>query len=98
MTKQTTSTAVALALATATAKTAEELAKAKVDSDVTAAVLAADIGYIKLDIAEIKEVIKSFSNRDAQYVLKDDFTFWRNLLVGGLLVTIFIGIVMNLIK
>lgn len=91
-------TAAALALATATAKTAEELAKAKVAADVTAAVLAADIGYIKLDVAEIKTAVKSLSDRDGQYVLKDDFAFWRNLLVGGLLVTIFIGVVMNLIK
>jgi len=104
MTKQTASavtsaaTAAALALATATAKTAEELAKAKVASDVTAAVLAADIGYIKLDVAEIKTAVKALSDRDGLYVLRDDFTFWRNLLVGGLLVSIFIGVVMNLIK
>ncbi len=91
-------TAAVLTLATATANTAQELAKAKVASDVTAAVLAADIGYIKLDVAEIKRAVKALSDRDSQYVTKDDFAFWRNLLVGGLLVSIFIGVVMNLIK
>lgn len=67
-------TAAALALATATAETAKELAKAKVASDVTAAVLAADIGYIKLDVAEIKKVVKSLSERDSQYLTKEDFS------------------------
>ena len=101
MAKQSTNsaaTAAALALATATAKTAEELAKAKVASDISSAVLAVDIGYIKTDVSEIKKSVKELAERDGLYVLKDDFSFWRNLLVGGILVSIFIGVVMNLIK
>ena len=91
-------TAAALALATATAKTAERLAEAKVASDTSTAVLTADVGRIKLDVAEIKTSVQKLSDRDGQYVLRDDFAFWRNLLVSGLLTSIFIGVVMNLIK
>lgn len=93
--KLETAAAAAITLAAATAKTAEELAKAKVASDVTAAVLAADIGYIKQDIAEIKQTIKDFASRDNMYALKEDLDFWRNILVGSMLVTVFISIILK---
>lgn len=88
----------AIALAEKTSATAEALATAKVASDIATAVLHTDIGYIKTDIGEIKTTLKELSARDGLYVLKDDFTFWRNLLVSGLLLSIAIGVVMNLIK
>lgn len=88
----------AIALATATARTAEELAKAKVAADVTSAVLAADIGYIKLDVAEIKNAVKALTDRDTSYVLKEDFFFWRNILVGTMLATIFVSVLLRYIN
>lgn len=90
--------AAALELATRATQTAEALAKAKVTSDTTAAVLAADIGYIKTDISEIKQTLKDFALKDTQYVLKDDFNFWRNILVSGLLLTLAVGVISNFIK
>ena len=93
-----TAIAVALALATKTAQTAEALAQAKVTSDATAAVLATDISYIKLDIGEIKSVLKDLTTRDTLYVLKEDFFFWRNILVSGVLMTIFISVILKYIN
>lgn len=46
--------AAALALATATAKTAEQLASAKVATDINSAALMVDIGYIKKSIERIE--------------------------------------------
>ena len=47
---------------------------------------------------DIKISVRELSLKDGLYVLKDDFTFWRNLLVSGLLLSIFIGVVLNLIN
>ena len=65
-------------------------------ADATA--IALNIQYIQRDITEIKQALKDISNKDEMFVRKEDFYFWRNLLVGGLLVTICIGVVMNLLK
>ena len=88
----------AIALATKTAQTAEALASAKVASDMALALVGADIGYIKVDIKEIKDSLKEITSRDDSYVLKEDFVFWRNLLVSGLLVSLLIGVILNLLK
>ena len=72
-------------------------------------VISLNIHYIQKDILEIKQTIKEMSAHDElhvlrsdfkpeTYVTKDDFAFWRNLLVSGLLLSIAIGVVMNLIK
>jgi len=46
---------------------------------------------------DIKEAVKELASRDGLYVLKEDFIFWRNLLVGSMIGTIFLGIVVNII-
>lgn len=48
----------AIALATKTHETARALANAKVQSDIKTAEMAVDVGYIKRDVAEIKETLK----------------------------------------
>ena len=50
----------------------------------------------KVDILIIS--VDKMNNKDDDYVLKEDFTFWRNLLVSGMILTIFIGIITNFIK
>lgn len=60
--------------------------------------MALNIEYIQKDILEIKQSIKDISINDKDYVLKEEFLFWRNLLVSGILLTIFLGIVVNLTK
>ncbi len=46
---------------------------------------------------DLKAAVKEFAASHDNYVLKDDFVFWRNLLVGGMISTIFIGIIVNLL-
>lgn len=68
-----------------------------------------NIQYIQKDILEIKQTIKEMSAHDGLHVLrsdfkpetyvnKEDFAFWRNLLVSGLLLSIAIGMIMNLVN
>jgi len=70
---------------------------------------ALNIQYIQRDITEIKQAqketskkmedaLKGIEARDDSYVKKDEFIFWRNLLVSGILLTIFIGVVSSLIR
>lgn len=42
--------------------------------------------------------MKELSLKDNNYVLKDEFNFWRTLLVSGMLLSIFIGVLMSLLK
>ncbi len=57
-----------------------------------------NIDYIQKDIVEIKQSIKDMNTQDKGYVLKEDFEFWRNLLVGSMLVTIFLSVIMKYIS
>lgn len=63
---------------------------------------ALNIQYIQRDILEIKQELKDSANklestmeelakRDENFVRKEEFVFWRNLLVSGMLLTIFLG-------
>lgn len=94
----TTAAQAAISLATKTAATAEALAAAKVASDIASAVIAADIGYIKLDLSMIKTSLKELSEQSSKYVTMAEFTFWRGILVSGLLMTIALGVIMNFLK
>ena len=46
----------------------------------------------------LKEAVDKLFSRDEDYVMKEDFNFWRNILVSGMILTIFIGIVTDFIK
>lgn len=63
-----------------------------------ATAMSLNIQYIQKDITEIKQSVKDLANKDSNYVSKEDFTFWRNLLVSGMLLTIFVGIITNYIR
>lgn len=73
------------------------------------ATTALNISYIQRDIVEIKQAqketslemktaLKAIADKDESFVKKEEFIFWRNLLVTGMIGTIFIGIVMSAIK
>lgn len=63
-----------------------------------AALVGLDIGYIKRDIAEIKESIAGLRLKEESYVRKEDFVFWRNLLISGMLLAIFLGTIKMFLK
>ena len=70
-------------------KIAEDLVKKTAQETATAL----NIQYIQRDILDIKQAIKDLLTRDDKYALKEDFVFWRNLLVSGLLVSIAIIVI-----
>lgn len=76
------------------AATAASLIKSTAEATATAL----NISYIQRDILEIKQAIKELTQKDESYVLKEEFFFWRNLLVGGLLLTIAVGVIGNFFK
>ena len=51
-----------------------------------------NVETIKVDIHEIKAKL------DDVYVRKEDFFFWRNILISGILVSLAVGVMLNLIK
>ena len=68
-----------------------------------------NIQYIQRDILEIKQgqkdaaktlqgALENMTKRDEKFVLKDDFVWWRNLIVSGMLLTVFIGVVFGFIN
>lgn len=72
-----------------------------------------DVEYINKNMDDIKVKMSSIDNKiDAvherldsfasdihqSYVKKDEFIFWRNLIVSGLLATIALGIIVKLIN
>lgn len=73
-------------------------AAALVKSTADATAIALNIQYIQRDITEIKVAIKELTDKEDIYVLKEDFLFWRNLLVGGLFLTLAVGVLQNFIK
>lgn len=86
----------------AAVKAAEDLIKRTAETTATAL----NIQYIQRDIVDIKQAqkdtstkmesaLKSIADRDDSYVKKEDFVFWRNILVGSMLVTVFMSIVIT---
>lgn len=65
--------------AAAAAATAAAVAAAKAATDANAALLGLDIGYIKRDIAEIKESIKSLSG---EYITRGEFQPVQRIVYG----------------
>lgn len=95
MSSKLNNSALDSAAATAAA-TAASLAAAKALMDKTIALVGKDISYIQADIHEIKESIKTLNDKDELYVLKEDFVFWRNLLITSMLGTIFISVLVKM--
>lgn len=92
-------------LKTEATETAAELVRNTAERTATAL----NIAYIQKDIVDIKQVLKDMSVRDEMYIRKselniddfakkEDLVFWRNLLVSGILVSLTIGVVLNLIR
>lgn len=66
-----------------TAKETERLTKVETKMD-----------YMQDEIHEIKESLNKFiETADNKYAPKDQFNFWRNVLISGILVTIMIGVI-----
>jgi type IV secretory pathway component VirB8 len=59
---------------------------------------AMNIAQIQKDITEIKESIRGWSEDKEKFVLKEEFVYWRNLLVSGILLTIAVGAIVSLLK
>lgn len=73
------------------------------------ATTALNIQYIQRDITDIKQAqkdsaakmetaLKNITDRDDNYVKKEEFFFWRNLLVSGMLLSIFLGVIVRVIS
>lgn len=87
---------------------AEEAAKlVKETAESTA--MALNMQYIQRDIQEIKQAIKdialdhdkfieTLAKLSDTFVKKEEFIFWRNLLVSGMLLTITLGIIVNAVR
>lgn len=54
------------------------------------------------DIGDIKESLKSIEgkidNLDSRFADKEQFIFWRNILVSGIILSIFLGVINTFIK
>jgi len=65
-----------------------------------------DIEYTRTNVNDIKDNIKSLHKKFDSFILsipknytaKDEFILWRNLLIVGILGTIFMSIITNLFK
>lgn len=73
------------------------------------AAMSLNIQYIQRDMAEMKQVqkdnalkleqaLRDINSKDNNFVSKEDFFFWRNVLITGILLTIFLGIIANFLK
>lgn len=66
----------------------------------------AEFDYMKLEIQEVKNDVKDIKNSlddfirraDDSYARKEEFIFWRNLMISGIVGTIFLGIISQYIK
>ena len=102
-----TAAAAAIALAEKTHETAAALAKAKGDSDVAAAILTTDIGYIKADIREIKDSIKTLGDdfvthvefKEAMKSINEQLKPLKNVIYGlvGLILIAVIGAILKVV-
>lgn len=88
---------------------AADVAAALVKSTAENTAMALNIQYIQRDITEIKQgqkenagkleqALKDIGAKDDQFVLKNEFNFWRNVLISGIILTIFLGILGNFLK
>lgn len=91
-----TASEAAIALAKTASETAAALAKAKADSDVNSAIMSTNISFIKQEIVEVKTSLKELTAKDGEYVLKEDFVFWRNILISGMLLSLTVASLMRL--
>jgi hypothetical protein len=46
---------------------------------------------------DLKAAVREFADRHNDYVLKEDFVFWRNLLISSMLATVVIGVIANML-
>lgn len=60
--------------------------------------MALNVQYIQRDILEIKQSIKDMLSKDDNFVHKDEFVFWRNILVSGMLLTVALGVIVNAVR
>jgi len=68
----------------------EHCAKRGIDN----ALMAQDIKNIKEDVKEIKDTLKGFIDCvEKDYAKKEEFIFWRNILISGILGSIFLMLV-----
>lgn len=63
------------------------------------AVLQEKVGNLERIAASMDEKLGRIEDKlDDTYVKKDDFLFWRNILISGIILTIFLGIISQFIK
>jgi hypothetical protein len=68
----------------------EEITNIKIQQGV----MSEKINNIEKDVNEIKNSMKEFIHcADKKYALKDSFEFWRNILISGLVVSIFLMLI-----
>ena len=74
--------------------------------DLQMAKLEKDIEYTRERVSQIEVKIDIFHTKfdafaleyQSEFVRKEEFVFWRNLIVSGLVTTIAVGVIMILIK
>lgn len=79
-------------------RTAAEEAAKLVKDTAEATALSLNVQYIQRDIQEIKQSIKDIAIDKDTFVKKDEFVFWRNVLVSGLLVSVAVGLAVNILR
>ena len=66
-------------------------------NDANMAELKGQIGLVKQAIDNLDKktdtIIKQLNDMDEKYAEKDEFKFWRNVLISGILISIFLGVV-----
>ena len=75
-------------------------------TEIQMAVLKNDVHYTKEKVNSIEVKIDDFHKRfdafvvgmQSEYVRKDDYVVWRNILIVGLLSTVATGIIMSIIR
>ena len=89
-------------IAAAASEAAKVVASATAESVKNAAVVNSQDHDLLVEMRTRLDVLqKSFDKQadiDKGYALKEDLVFWRNLLVSGMLLSIFIGVFSNYIR
>jgi len=66
-------------------------------NDANMAELKGQINLVKQAVenldGKIDIIITQLNNIEDRYAKKDEFQFWRNVLIGGILISIFLGVV-----
>jgi len=66
--------------------------------EISVAEHAKDIKYMKEKLDSIEEKLDRFIERsDVRYTRNEEFCFWRNILVSGVLISIFLGILFQIL-